>query len=125
MKKAISVDPHRRVIKLLRGSQSFTERWVSLYECMKVLLSSHVFTGPLSDLPRSGYEAAAKHFAPADLDVNLSGRSFMITGANSGIGKATAQEIANRGEFGYTTEEEHLSLTSRHAKVQEDKRPEH
>lgn len=57
---------------------------------------------------RSGYEAAAKHFAPADLDVNLSGRSFMITGANSGIGKATAQEIANRGEFGYTTEKEHL-----------------
>lgn len=47
---------------------------------------------------RSGYEAAAKHFAPADLDVNLSGRSFVITGANSGIGKATAQEIASRGE---------------------------
>ncbi|KAM7406823.1 hypothetical protein PAMA_002843 [Pampus argenteus] len=46
---------------------------------------------------RGGYEAAAKHFAPVDLDVNLSGRSFMITGANSGIGKATTQEIANRG----------------------------
>lgn len=50
-------------------------------------------------LCRSGYEAAAKSFAPSDLDVNLSGRSFVITGANSGIGKATAQEIANRGKI--------------------------
>lgn len=46
---------------------------------------------------RSGYEAAAKHFAPADLEVSLSGRSYVITGANSGLGKATAQEVANRG----------------------------
>uniref|UniRef100_A0A672IMV9 Dehydrogenase/reductase (SDR family) member 12 n=1 Tax=Salarias fasciatus TaxID=181472 RepID=A0A672IMV9_SALFA len=38
-----------------------------------------------------------KHFAAADLDVDLSGRSFMVTGANSGIGKAAAQEIASRG----------------------------
>ena len=47
---------------------------------------------------RSGYEAAAKHFTPGDLDVKVSGRSFVITGANSGIGKRAALEIANRGE---------------------------
>lgn len=51
------------------------------------------------DPDRSGYEAAAKHFCPADLDVNVTGRSFLITGCNSGIGKAAAQEIANRGGF--------------------------
>lgn len=55
------------------------------------------FVKGLQEYTKSGYEAAAKHFAPTDLDVNLSGRSFVITGANSGIGKATAQEIANRG----------------------------
>uniref|UniRef100_A0AAX7TDG6 Dehydrogenase/reductase (SDR family) member 12 n=1 Tax=Astatotilapia calliptera TaxID=8154 RepID=A0AAX7TDG6_ASTCA len=51
----------------------------------------------LQEYTKSGYEAAAKHFVPADLDVNLNGRSFMVTGANSGIGKAAAQEIAKRG----------------------------
>ncbi|KAK5889958.1 hypothetical protein CesoFtcFv8_013532 [Champsocephalus esox] len=55
------------------------------------------FVKGLQEYTKSGYEAAAKHFVAADLDVNLSGRSFMITGANSGIGKATAQEIASRG----------------------------
>ncbi|XP_036401327.1 dehydrogenase/reductase SDR family member 12 [Megalops cyprinoides] len=51
----------------------------------------------LQEYTKAGYEAAAKRFVAADLDVNLSGRSFMITGANSGIGKAAALEIAKRG----------------------------
>lgn len=59
---------------------------------------------------RSGYETAAKSFNPADLEVNLSGRSFMVTGANSGIGKATVQEIAKRGEV--TTELWFIDLTA-------------
>ncbi|XP_047456651.1 dehydrogenase/reductase SDR family member 12 [Mugil cephalus] len=64
---------------------------------MSIYRNAVWFVKGLQEYTKSGYEAAAKHFAPADLDVNLSGRSFMITGANSGIGKATAQEIANRG----------------------------
>ncbi|XP_072253862.1 dehydrogenase/reductase SDR family member 12 [Leuresthes tenuis] len=55
------------------------------------------FVKGLQEYTKSGYEAAAKHFASTDLDVNLTGRSFMVTGANSGIGKAAAHEIANRG----------------------------
>ncbi|CAL8389178.1 dehydrogenase/reductase SDR family member 12 [Gadus morhua] len=51
----------------------------------------------LQEYTKSGYEAAAKHFTPGDLDVKVSGRSFVITGANSGIGKRAALEIANRG----------------------------
>ncbi|KAK9537154.1 hypothetical protein VZT92_004792 [Zoarces viviparus] len=51
----------------------------------------------LQEYTRSGYEAAATRFCPSDLEENLSGRCFMITGANSGIGKATAQEVSIRG----------------------------
>ncbi|KAG8000918.1 Dehydrogenase/reductase SDR family member 12 [Nibea albiflora] len=64
---------------------------------MSIYRNAVWFVKGLQEYTKSGFEAAAKHFAPADLDVNLSGRSFVITGANSGIGKATAQEIANRG----------------------------
>lgn len=63
--------------------------------CESFMRSLH--DGILCHPNRSGYEAAAKHFVPNDLDVNLTGRSFMVTGANSGIGKAAAQEIAARG----------------------------
>ncbi|XP_023687572.1 dehydrogenase/reductase SDR family member 12 isoform X1 [Paramormyrops kingsleyae] len=55
------------------------------------------FIKGLQEYTKTGYEAAARHFIAGDLDVSLSGRSFMITGANSGIGKATACEVARRG----------------------------
>lgn len=37
----------------------------------------------LTEYTRSGYEAAAKRFNPADTDVDLSDQHIMITGANS------------------------------------------
>ncbi|XP_067419171.1 dehydrogenase/reductase SDR family member 12 isoform X2 [Emydura macquarii macquarii] len=55
------------------------------------------FVKGLREYTRSGYDSASRHFVPADLEVNVTGRSFMITGANSGIGKATATEVAKRG----------------------------
>ncbi|CAF0853642.1 unnamed protein product [Brachionus calyciflorus] len=55
------------------------------------------FSKGLLEYTRPGYEAAAKSFNPNDLEVDLSNRSIMVTGANSGIGKSCAIEVAKRG----------------------------
>ncbi|XP_034410546.1 dehydrogenase/reductase SDR family member 12-like isoform X1 [Cyclopterus lumpus] len=55
------------------------------------------FLNGLHQYTRRGYEAAVKNFEPQDLEVSVVGRSFMITGANSGIGRATAMAIAKKG----------------------------
>ncbi|XP_056600370.1 dehydrogenase/reductase SDR family member 12 isoform X1 [Triplophysa dalaica] len=55
------------------------------------------FIKGMREYTRSGIENASKSFAAKDLDVSMVGRSFMITGANSGIGKAAAMAIAKKG----------------------------
>ncbi|XP_054480644.1 dehydrogenase/reductase SDR family member 12-like [Anoplopoma fimbria] len=55
------------------------------------------FMNGIHQYTRKGYETASKDFEPKDVDVSVVGRSFMITGANSGIGMATAMAIAKKG----------------------------
>ena len=61
----------------------------------------HAFMGLMDCfrfLLRSGYEAESRSFVAEELNLSVVGRSFMITGANSGIGKATAMAIAKKGK---------------------------
>ncbi|KAM8854028.1 DHRS-12_like_SDR_c-like domain-containing protein [Synchiropus splendidus] len=64
---------------------------------MSLYRNSAWFLKGLTEFTRSGFLAASKRFLEKDLEVSMAGRSFMITGANSGIGKATAMAIAKRG----------------------------
>ena len=46
---------------------------------------------------RSGFRRHAASFRPEDLQVDLTGRVAVVTGANSGLGKATSRALAERG----------------------------
>ncbi|XP_052214511.1 dehydrogenase/reductase SDR family member 12-like isoform X3 [Dreissena polymorpha] len=55
------------------------------------------FVKGMKEYTKGGYASASKNFRAGDLAVDVTGRSFMITGANSGLGKATAMALAQRG----------------------------
>lgn len=64
---------------------------------MSIYRNSIWFAKGLKEYTQNGYLTAAKAFVSGDLDVDCSGKEFMITGSNSGIGKQAALEIAKRG----------------------------
>uniref|UniRef100_A0A673WN78 Dehydrogenase/reductase 12-like a n=1 Tax=Salmo trutta TaxID=8032 RepID=A0A673WN78_SALTR len=64
---------------------------------MSLYRNSAWFLKGMTEFTRGAFLSAAKHFVEKDLEVSMAGRVFMITGANSGIGRATAMAIAKRG----------------------------
>uniref|UniRef100_A0A0B6Y8B8 Dehydrogenase/reductase SDR family member 12 n=1 Tax=Arion vulgaris TaxID=1028688 RepID=A0A0B6Y8B8_9EUPU len=51
----------------------------------------------LREYTKNGYEIASKNFNSSDLDVDIGHRSYMITGANRGLGLFVALAIAKKG----------------------------
>jgi len=51
----------------------------------------------IGSFDRIGYRRHARGFVAADLDVDMSGRVCLVTGANAGLGRATSEALAVRG----------------------------
>ena len=60
------------------------------------LLDTALDASVVLSFDRTGYRRHAKRFDPRDLDVDLSGKTALVTGANSGLGKAACRELARR-----------------------------
>jgi NAD(P)-dependent dehydrogenase (short-subunit alcohol dehydrogenase family) len=77
-------------MKGLREQRRHGAMWATALEA--VLDRSILFS-----FDRSGFERHARRFRAADLEVDYRGRICLVTGANSGIGFATAEGLARRG----------------------------
>lgn len=62
-----------------------------------VILSRLLDASIVLSFDRTGFRRHARGFDPTDLDVDLSGRTCLVTGASSGLGVEVARGLASRG----------------------------
>ena len=73
---------------------------------------------------KSGFIRHAQEYNNDDLNVDCSGKTYLITGANSGLGKATALEIAQRGGTVYLLcRNEHRAIAAQQEIIDKTKNP--
>jgi dehydrogenase/reductase SDR family protein 12 len=77
----------------VRANQGHRGEIMSWFSQMK---DSILDTSIAFSFDRSGYIRHQKLFEPKDLELDCQGKRYLITGANSGLGKATATAIAHR-----------------------------
>lgn len=82
----IKMSLYRNVVWFAKGTEIFLKQLLLLF----IILS--IFKIGMLEYTKQGFESASKLFNAADLEVDLSKRVIMVTGANSGIGKVTALE---------------------------------
>jgi len=80
---------------MINQPQTNTPGWIS----QKLASLSNVLLDPtiVLSFDRTGYWRHSRQFGTKDLDVDLTGRVCVVTGANSGIGFATSVALAQRG----------------------------
>lgn len=61
------------------------------------LLDSALDASVVFSFDRNGYRRHARRFDARDLEVDLTGRTMLITGANAGLGLAATQQLAKLG----------------------------
>ena len=74
-------------------------------------------TDKLDLLNRDGYLASKKRFDVKDLDIDCADKTFLVTGASSGIGRCIVAEIARKGLWQALSLERSVKKTIQHFEI--------